>query len=388
MEVTKFPEAAIEELLKRSTNLPDDIRGEGSVDLPPNDSLADLLRVSLYASSAAEEGRPTSFVLCYLHRGSEYYSQWRDEREGWYPIWFDESRELSTKEIVKLAPALNPITGMILVELDPERGLLIVGIARTGGGWHRHSEGGADFELEQLSFSLRIEAHGPGHLSIRNATVHFVEFRNGEIVRAAHRILISPGPLLTHVDGFGVTLLSSEGKGPEYAHYSLWLAEVVRGIQAQGHGGTLLLLGDPLEAEPLKIRLRPSTPVADLNGRVTALIHGGAPRSPRQRLEIKSVRSAARFVGGLTAVDGAVVLDSSLNLLGFGAEIRVAEDCPAEVALDTAATKTEAWNIEDRGMRHRSAARFCFSAPSAIAFVVSQDGDVTAMTRCDDRVLV
>jgi hypothetical protein len=85
---------------------------------------------------------------------------------------------------------------------------------------------------------------------------------------------------------------------------------------------------------------------------------------------------AAHLVADLTHVDGAVVMTTGLDLLGFGGEI--AGDLPEVLrvmrARDLAGVDRE-WVRTDRvGTRHRSAYRLCHVSRDALAVVASQDG--------------
>jgi hypothetical protein len=97
---------------------------------------------------------------------------------------------------------------------------------------------------------------------------------------------------------------------------------------------------------------------------------------------------AAHLVADLTHVDGAVVMTSGLDLLGFGGEI--AGDLP-EVpqvmrARDLAGEERE-WVRTDRvGTRHRAAYRLCHVLRSALAIVVSQDGGLRFVRWHNDAV--
>lgn len=95
-----------------------------------------------------------------------------------------------------------------------------------------------------------------------------------------------------------------------------------------------------------------------------------------------SERDLARmsdYVASFAAVDGAVVLQRDLTLLGFGAEI-VDTKLPKEHELVEYGKhphgKPDDKRLTSFGMRHRSACRFCQNVEGAIAFVVSQDGGV------------
>ena len=90
----------------------------------------------------------------------------------------------------------------------------------------------------------------------------------------------------------------------------------------------------------------------------------------------EAIFELAHQAAGLAAVDGAVVLNTRFELLGFGAEIR--GDLPAvrwvARALDTEGAAKVRESVESDGTRHRSAYRLCNVAHDALAIVVSQDG--------------
>jgi DNA integrity scanning protein DisA with diadenylate cyclase activity len=94
-----------------------------------------------------------------------------------------------------------------------------------------------------------------------------------------------------------------------------------------------------------------------------------------------AVRDLAKFIAGLTAVDGAVLLTDRLRLLGFGAEVLTEAKKVESVRAATselADTFTEV-PISAFGTRHRSAFRFCSSLEPSVAFIMSQDGGVKAV---------
>jgi hypothetical protein len=75
---------------------------------------------------------------------------------------------------------------------------------------------------------------------------------------------------------------------------------------------------------------------------------------------------AAEQMAGLSAADGCVVLGPDLGVVGFGAKLgaRAGGDVPPELA--------------GTGTRHQSAYHYC-AARAALAFVVSQDGQLTVI---------
>jgi DNA integrity scanning protein DisA with diadenylate cyclase activity len=88
--------------------------------------------------------------------------------------------------------------------------------------------------------------------------------------------------------------------------------------------------------------------------------------------------SALNSVGELSAVDGAVVIDENLKLWGFGAKLNFEPAQLDVVRFSPLTNNTSTIPLADLGgTRHQSAARFIRSYPTAMAFIASQDGNVT-----------
>jgi hypothetical protein len=74
------------------------------------------------------------------------------------------------------------------------------------------------------------------------------------------------------------------------------------------------------------------------------------------------------------------VIDFNLKVLGFGAmvtstELKAEHECAIAVPGDSQGRTATVGELG--GARHRSAADFCYSERSALAFVASQDGRLT-----------
>jgi hypothetical protein len=101
--------------------------------------------------------------------------------------------------------------------------------------------------------------------------------------------------------------------------------------------------------------------------------------------------SAIWFVSLLSRIDGAVLLDFDMSVLGFGVEI-LTTTAPSFIfrASDAIGSQRRLQKVayEDYGTRHRSMVRYCAGHPGAVGFVISQDGEVRAITADRDRVLL
>jgi hypothetical protein len=93
--------------------------------------------------------------------------------------------------------------------------------------------------------------------------------------------------------------------------------------------------------------------------------------------EERKLHEALRLVGGLTAVDGAMVMTTDLKILGYGAKLKAhTEQLVVREWLPLDGYAQEPMhNIG--GTRHRSAAEFVSRHPETAIFVASQDGRFT-----------
>jgi hypothetical protein len=105
----------------------------------------------------------------------------------------------------------------------------------------------------------------------------------------------------------------------------------------------------------------------------------------------KAELGCVTLVSSLAGVDGLVLLSGGLRVIGFGVEIKAGKD-PGNVfrAGNAVATRRQLapLNLNDLGTRHRSMMRYCDRHPGSIGFVISQDGDVRAMTKTEAGLIV
>ena len=92
----------------------------------------------------------------------------------------------------------------------------------------------------------------------------------------------------------------------------------------------------------------------------------------------ESIFECANFLADLMAVDGALVLTATWDVIGFGAEIHGPSNRNEVVyrALDLEATEFIEERADEAGTRHRAAYRLSREHPECMIIVVSQDGAV------------
>ena len=144
-------------------------------------------------------------------------------------------------------------------------------------------------------------------------------------------------------------------------------------MRAHGHGGSLLVVPHGTTEWRRSIVSVPYT-VAPPFSKLGDLVRKGA--------RDESFKEAIDGIGGLTAVDGAVVLSDRWDVLAFGAKIGRSETGPfveevlvREPILGHTPTKVD--TSELGGTRHLSAAQFVHEQRDSLALVASQDGRFT-----------
>ncbi len=108
--------------------------------------------------------------------------------------------------------------------------------------------------------------------------------------------------------------------------------------------------------------------------------------------ELKSeIDGSLWFISLLSRVDGLILLNRRLDVRGFGVEIK-SSDVPDNIFICSNRRPTnnslKAVDYNHFGTRHRSMMRYCWRYENAVGFVISQDGDVRAITKQNDKLLI
>lgn len=101
------------------------------------------------------------------------------------------------------------------------------------------------------------------------------------------------------------------------------------------------------------------------------------------------VTGCVRFLSSLSRVDGLLWFKQDLSLQGFGVLIQSPAEPPKDFRAENArGTELTQIDIHNFGTRHRSMMRQCYQDPDAIGFVISQDGDVRAITSHNQKAII
>lgn len=169
------------------------------------------------------------------------------------------------------------------------------------------------------------------------------------------------------------------------------LVQLAISMRAHRRGGSLIVVPSldsgwkASVSQPIPYLVKPFAELAELMA--------SKYQAPEKRAWRESLHRAVDAVAGLTAVDGATVLDAEHRLLAFGVKLvrKRASERVEQVAI-TAPVLGNAAEVVDPsrlgGTRHLSAAQFVHDQRDALAMVASQDGRFTvfAWSPCENMV--
>lgn len=344
-------------------------RGEdGLAPQPDAESIAAIIDATFWASFRREEGRFPKISLAYL-----------PPEEAGQPLMFERPLPLTAGVLTKLAPAVErPEIHLGVWLFDNE--LRVWGATRT-----------------IPSFCFVLEDVEPGLLVVKHRRLDgFGKYANVAVLKGEQvKMIDEKGTSLPDCPSLLRSLLAFTAAATNGPHHSLnVLVQLAASMRAQGHGGSLLVVptGDDRWrksiAQPILYSIAPSfSALSELARHEVDVNH-----EDRRQWE-SAMRRAVDTIGGLTAVDGATVINDRYEVLAFGAKIRRPEGSPP---VDKwVITEPVVGNVgivvqptEHGGTRHLSAAQFVFDQHDTLALVASQDGRFTvfAWSQCEEMV--
>jgi len=301
--------------------------------LPARDAVVAAIEEVFWASLLTEEGRPCRPRLSYDPKR---------EPNGKQVHWLERPEPLARDRLRKLTPVQGPLGYLTWDDVSgkPE----ITGV-------QRHFGAGPD--------GLIIGSPNCGALDMSWSSHRVIALRAGRINRMSTASRLGMVPALTLVQ----RLLG--GFPP------IFLADTVQAIANEGHGGAVWILRRDSSYEGIHV--------------------GFAVRPDETPLPAHhEVRSNwLQSVGYLAMVDGAVLLDSDLRVLGFGAFIEVPEPAKDVTCIHGPDSVQIRPSNQLGGGRHRSGVEFCARFAPAAAVIVSEDGRISIIwSEAPDRLFL
>jgi hypothetical protein len=339
---------------------------DGLAPQPDARSIASIIDATFWASFRPEEGRFPKISLAYLP----------PEQAG-QPMLLEHPLPLTAGVLTKLAPAV-------------ERPGIHIGV------WTYGNELKAWGTTRTIpSFCFVLEDIEPGLLVVKHRRRGgFGKYANVAVLKGEQvKIIDEKGTSLPDCPSLLRALLAFTAAATNGPHHSLnVLVQLSASMRAHGHGGTLLVVPAGSErwrestVQPILYSITPSFAA------LSELLRQKVDEEGQRRWEA-ALRRTVDTIGGLTAVDGATVINDQYEVLAFGAKIRLPER--SSLVEQWVITEPIIGNLpvvvhptEHGGTRHLSAAQFVHDQRDALSLVASQDGRFTvfAWSPCEEMV--
>lgn len=323
-----------------------------------------IVDTTFWASLRREEGRSPKVSIAFL-----------SPEDAEKPLIFRERLHLTANNLTKLAPAVER-SGIHLGVWFFNNELYIWGTTRIIPG---------------LCFVLEVIE--PGMLVIKHRRVDgFGKFVNVAVLKGDQVKVINEESgkvrdcpsLINSLIGFTSSSLWNDSLNV--------LVQLSVSMRDHGRGGILLVVPHGKETWRESI-IHPISYAVEPAFSELAELHQEYQEDVSRVLWQGKLSAAINSLAGLTAVDGATVINDRYELMAFGAKIgRSANGLPVEEILLTEpiiGNKGEVMHpVQNGGTRHLSAAQFVHDQHDSIALVASQDGRFTifSWSPCEQKV--
>ena len=321
--------------------------------LPEAKFVEHILDATFWASLRKEEGYPTKISLAFV-----------SPDQAGNPLLLKHHLPLSPAALTKLAPGV-------------ERAGIHIGV------WHDGDElyvWGTTIIIPNYCFVVDVSE--PGLLVIKHRRIYgFGKYTNVAVLKGEQIKIVDTTSPRSH-DWPTMLLTLLDLMAPSYWNDSVnVLIQLAVSMRAHQRGGTLLVVpadnSNWLQSivKPILYNVQPS-----FTGLSKLLMQDRKEAS--QIFWQTALKREVDHLSGLTAVDGATVVNDKYELLAFGVKIGRAKGKEildelsfSEPIVDGGAIKMPAAKVG--GTRHLSAAQFISDQKDALALVASQDGHFT-----------
>jgi len=389
--------------------------------------LATLFEVLYFASLKSEEAERISCRIAFVDRSNPDPSPpERRTKDRWWHFALDEEIPFTVRNLVKISKAVDPWVSTLAVDTNSDGELRIWGLIDQSVHYSTFVMKETDTGAE-LPGIFQAVIQGLGDIAVYRSYLFLGSLRQDSLVTRQQRVLES-GPvyekLLPSIRKLQGRIAKKVGRN-QYDLRGHWdeslednwisaLCRILIGIRRYGHGGAILISDSDVGLKPkyslryprlakslvregiLLVQVTASSDIISEN-----FLDNDADHIPVSLYldesvdndELEDTRNeitgCIRFISSLSRVDGLIWMKHDLSLEGFGVEITATEE-PKGVfsARNTAGTRIRKIDMNHYGTRHRSMMRHCAANPDSIGFVISQDGDVRAITNVGGKVFL
>jgi hypothetical protein len=320
---------------------------DGSPESPAPQAIETIIDAAFWASLRREEGRAPLISMAFLPPERAKHS-----------LLFAGPLPLRPAVLSKVAPAV-------------ERPGIHLGVWRTGDDFYVWGT-----TREVPAFCLVVEVVTSGLIVVKHRSEPFGKFVNVAVLEGDQIKIVDEraGQVVPDCPAVVTSLVGATDR-QSGSGLTAVLVQLAASMRQHGRGGALLIV--------------PSGTTEWHESIVTPMLYAVDP--PYTELAALScatsadpddLKRAVDAIAGLTAVDGATIINDDYDLLAFGAKItRKRGSTPVEWVNVTepveGSTPTRATPAQLGGTRHLSAAQFVHDQREAMALVASQDGRFT-----------
>jgi hypothetical protein len=396
--------------------------------IPKPGLLAKLLDVVYYTSLKTEEARPVSARLCLVNPDKPEDSPPPMPRlSRWQLVALGNRLPLTVPNLVKIAKAADPWASALAVYFDKSGELYIWGMIDQVVHWNRMLvREGTGYDPPGL---LNVVANGVADISVYHESSFLARLQQDVLVEEQNDVFWQ-GPVARRLAQWSKVFRQPIKKKVTSRVYNrellgnftfddLWIGSLCRiliSIQRYRHGGAILITDQTADLFPHfrinydrlpkhlqrlaieEIRLR------ETRDAIGEIMDDGRERDIPRAIYLderiaegdiedmeESLTGTVHFVASLSCVDGLILMKSDLRILGYGVEIRSAKELErvrVSSAPKIAPHTSRVVESNHFGTRHRSMMRYCYAHPSSLGFVVSQDGDIRAVMRVRNEIVL
>jgi hypothetical protein len=316
-------------------------------DSPPPVAIAAIIDAAFWASLRREEGQAPKISLAFL-----------PPEQAKHPLLFASRLPLVPAMLAKVAPAV-------------ERPGIHLGVWRNGEDFHVWGT-----TREVPAFCLVVEVVASGLIVVKHRFEQFGKFVNVAVLEGDQIKIVDEGVSRVIPDcPQVVSSLAGAIDQRSASGVTTVLIQLAASMRQHGRGGALLVVPSRSDTWRESI-VTPITYAIDPPYSELALLMKIKAADP------DDLRRAVDAIAGLTAVDGATIINDRYDLLAFGAKIaRKRGSTPVEQVNVTEPVEGSSMVVATPGQlggtRHLSAAQFVHDQRDALALVASQDGRFT-----------
>lgn len=398
---------------------------------PPVAVLTTLFENLFFTSLKTEEGQLIKVTVTLISsENPDPNPPKKKDAQRWNCIHFEEKIPFTVKNMVKLSKAADPWSTSLAVDYDEANELFIWGLIDQSFHYQSFINYESTYNPEQpglfqstindvgnihvmldyelianlkqntlISNYVNVFAKGPVRESLNNhsdnyqASVrqHFIDELGADVLdewdgyigniisRSICRILIRMQDY-QHGGAFVITPDTEAGLSIKHRlSYDRLFKAIVNFIKFDiasfKHTETIMSEYIDLDQDTLPSFLYLSESVAETDKNETS----------------DELKGAIMFIASLSCIDGLVVLSPDLEVKSFGTVIKNVRP-PEQVYISPQAVVDErrlvAVSPAHYGTRHRSMFSYCWHNAGSLGFVVSQDGDIRAITKVGDKLVM